>query len=128
VIEATVNTTVSTPAVWLIVIVASLSLGFWLTMIFVADRSQVRASGPRRTALGTWAGGSVAGGRADEFPGEAVHQPTRTPGSYQQGAGEAPNVPAQAEPTAMPRQRSGEADRAARSYAGPDDPEDEETR
>ena len=74
-VEATENTTVSAAGIWVIVIVASLALAFWLTAIFLADRSQVRASGPGPSVRSAWVGGSVAGERAEEVPDEAVHEP-----------------------------------------------------
>jgi hypothetical protein len=147
VIEAA-NTTTSTVGVWAIVIVAVSVLAFWLSAIVLADRSQARASGRSRIAgeagpalSGTWAGGSVAGAQAPEIPGEAVHEPivvreARTHGGQAADEavppGEAPtraDIPAQrgagGEP-AMPRQRTGDADRAERSYARRDTPDDEE--
>jgi hypothetical protein len=132
-VEATANTTVSTAGIWAIVIVASLALAFWLIMIFLADRSQVRASGPGPSVRGAWVGGSVAGERAEQVPDEAVHEPIGTQGRQAQDEsvpqGEMPtrdDLPAQ--PHAMPRQRAGEADRAARSHAGPGRPDDENPR
>jgi len=115
------NTTGSTAGIWAIVIVAVVALVTWLTAIMLADRSQVRASGPRvpgesRPAgssvsgtEGRWVGGSVGGARAPEIPGEAEHEPIETPGQH-----------------AMPRQRAGDADRAERRYAGPGTRDDEE--
>jgi hypothetical protein len=146
VIEAA-NTTASTAGTWAIVIVAVLALASWLTAVIFADRSQVRASGragvagePGPAVSGAWAGGSVAGAQAPEIPGEAVHEPIVVHEAGTQGGqagdqaappGEAPtraDIPAQ--PTAggehaMPRQRTGDADRATRSYAGRDKPDDE---
>ena len=119
-VEAT-NTTGTTAGIWAIVIVAVVALATWLTAIILADRSQVRASGPRvpgesrptdrsvSGAEGRWVGGSVAGAQAPEIPGEAEHEPIETPGQ-----------------PAMPRQRTGEADRAGSSFAGPGTRDDEE--
>jgi hypothetical protein len=148
------QTTGTTAGIWAIVITMTLLLAFWLSAIALADRSQARASGRSRlasgagTALGgVWAGGSVAGARAPEIGDEAVHEPIlsgHVPGEEARGRHArddeaAPpeetstrvNVPAQ--PTAgrharpdMPQQRSGEGDRAERSYAGQATPEDEE--
>src|SRR6185312_6538581 len=149
------QTSVSPAGIWAIVIVMVLVLAFWLTAIVLADRSQARASGRARLASGTgpalggaWAGGSVAGARAPEIPDEAVHEPIVTsgeaPGTEARGRharddeaashGQTPtraDVPAQ--PAAgrharpgMPRQRSGEGDRAERSHAGQATPDDEE--
>ena len=144
------QTSVSPAGIWAIVIVMVLVLAFWLTAIVLADRSQARASGRSRLASGTgpalggaWAGGSVAGARAPEIPDEAVHEPIVTSGEARgrharddeaASHGQTPtraDVPAQ--PAAgrharpgMPRQRSGEGDRAERSYAGQPTPEDEE--
>jgi hypothetical protein len=102
-VEATVNTTVSTAGIWAIVIVASLALAFWLIMIFLADRSQVRASGPGPSVRGAWVGSVPQG-----------EMPTRD------------DLPAQS--YGPPRQRTGEDDRAARDYAVPGRPDDEDPR
>jgi len=147
------QTSLSPAGIWGIVIAMTLLLAFWLTAIALADRSQARASGRSRLASGTalggaWAGGSVAGARAPEIADEPAHEPIVTsghaPGTEARGRHarddeaapqeETPtrvNVPAQ--PTAgrharpdMPQQRSGEGDRAERSYAGQPTPEDEE--
>lgn len=149
------QTTGTTAGIWAIVIVAVCALAFWLTAVMLADRSQARASGRARLAGdtrpalgGAWAGGSVAGARAPEIPDEAVHEPVvtpaGTPGAEARGRhardeeaapqGETPtraDIPAQRTPgrherPAMPRQRTGEADRAERSYAGQAAPDDEE--
>jgi hypothetical protein len=115
VIEAA-NTNASPAGIWAIVIVAVLALAFWLSAIFLADRSQVRASGRSRAALsGAWVGASVPGPRVAEAPQGEV--PTRT---------DIPAQPTAAGEHAMPRQRAGDADRAERSYAGRDTPDDEE--
>jgi len=112
------RTTASPAEIWAIVIVAVTVLAFWLTAIMLADRSQVRASGPRgrggeseAIGPGMWAGGSLAGAQAPEIPEEAVHEPVVSP---------------TASGHSMPRQRTGESDRAERSYAGPDTPDGEE--
>jgi hypothetical protein len=140
------RTTASTGATWAIVIVAVSVLAFWLIAVYLADRSQVRASGRARAATytGAWAGGSVAGAQAAEIPEEAVHEPIVTPGRHVRDEpnpqGEAPmraDVPAQpgeapaqpaAEPGrhAMPTQRTGDADRAERSRAGQGAPDEED--
>jgi hypothetical protein len=121
------KTTGSTADIWAIVIVAVVALATWLAAIMLADRSQVRASGPARApgeagpvGPGSWAGGSVAGARAPEIPGEAAHEPVRTPGrpARDESAREG-EMPTSADMHAMPRQRTGEADRAERSQAGP---------
>jgi hypothetical protein len=146
VIEAA-NTTASTAGIWAIVIVAVLALAFWLVAVILADRSQVRASGragiagePGPALSGAWAGGSVAGAQAPEIPGEAVHEPILVQEAGAQSGqagdeavppGEAPtraDIPAQRPEGgkhAMPRQRAGDADRAARSHTGRDTPDDE---
>jgi hypothetical protein len=98
------QTTVAPVGIWAIVIVAVLLLGFWLTAVMLADRSQVRASGRARSAGASW---RVTGGEAVP-PGET---PTRADIPVQPG----PERPG------MPRQRTGDADRAARSHARPDD-------
>ena len=98
------QTTVGPAGIWAIIIVAVVLLGLWLTAISLADRSQVRASGRARTARTSW---PVTGSEAVP-PGEA---PTRA---------DIPVQPAPERP-GMPRQRTGDADRAARSYASPGD-------
>jgi hypothetical protein len=92
---AEAHTTASTGAIWVIIIVATVALAFWLVAINLADRSQVRASGPAPAPAGTPAGGRVSGGQAEEIPTRAD----------------------------LPAQRTGDADRAARSYAALDDEE-----
>jgi hypothetical protein len=175
------RTTASPAAIWTIVIVAVVVLAAWLTAIFLADRSQVRASGQSRpgtmakpalgstwareglageteaasgeaefVSSGRWAGGSLPGADAPEVPGEAVHEPIGVKGQYtgdeavpegdiptrvdlpvqSRGPDAMPAESAQARPTGlhtMPAQRSGEADRAERSYAGPPPPDEGET-
>ena len=144
------QTLLSPAGIWVIVIVMTLLLAFWLSAIALADRSQARASGRARlagdtrpTLSGTWAGGSVAGAQAPEIPEEAVHEPIVTsgdaPGAEARGrhardegaATTRTDIPGQQTPgrherPEMPRQRSGEADRAERSYAGQPTPDDEE--
>ncbi len=147
------QTTVSAAGLWTIVVVMTILLAFWLSAIALADRSQARASGRARLAGGTkpalrgaWAGGDVAGAPAPGIPGEPAPEPAMT------GAADAPATEAQGrhagdeavprgepragrpaqrtagrhERPAMPRQRSGEADRAGRSYAGQAAPDDGE--
>ena len=111
------------------------------------------ASGEADAAThGGWAGGSLPGANAPEIPGEAFHEPIGVRGRYV-GHGSVPegdiptrvDLPAQsrgpdarpAEPTrpqaqsqpterpTMPAQRSGDADRAERSYTGQPPDEDE---
>ena len=108
-----VQTTVSPLGIWAIVIVAVVLLAFWLVAITLADRSQVRASGRARMAGeigpasdGPWAGGSAAGEQAARLPDEAANEPI---GRH-----------------AVPTQRTGDADRAARSHAAPAPPDGEE--
>jgi hypothetical protein len=121
------QTTVAPAGIWAIAVVAVLLLGFWLTAVMLADRSQARASGRARMAgealpasEDAWASGSVPGQRSAEIPQGEV--PTRA---------DMPAQPAAGQPTAaglptMPRQRTGDADRAARSDAGRDTADDEE--
>jgi hypothetical protein len=144
------RTTGSPAAIWAIVVVAVVLLAFWLAAVMLADRSQVRTSGRARmlgavgpvsggaVSGGTWTGGSVAGQRAEEIPGEPVHEPIGAPGGRPaDGAappGETPtraDIPAQAGQPAdgrrpLPAQRTGDADRAARSHARPGTQEDDE--
>jgi hypothetical protein len=110
------RTTASPAATWAIVIVAVAALAFWLTMIYLADRSQVRASGRARAA--TWP--SYPGAWASDAPVPQGETPTRADIPAQPAAGGArPDRPA------MPAQRTGDADRAERSYAGPGTPDEE---
>src|ERR1700722_11099547 len=74
------RTTASTGAIWAIVVVAVVALAFWLVAIYLADLSQVRASGRARAATwtvsaGPWAGGSMADERAGEIPEQAAPEP-----------------------------------------------------
>jgi hypothetical protein len=105
-----VQTNVSPAGIWAIVIVAVVLLAFWLTAITLADRSQVRASGRARMAGeigpasdGPWVGGSATDEQATQLREEAVPEPI---GRH-----------------AVPTQRTGDADRAARSYAAPAPPD-----
>jgi len=125
------QTTVSAGGIWTIVIVMVLLLAFWLAAITLADRSQVRASGrARRAGTGMGAGGLGAAQARESGPGplaaEIPRQAARAPGGTDRGAG----VPPGEAPTRvdLPAQRPGDADRAARSYAGPDDDRDEAPR
>jgi hypothetical protein len=182
-----VRTNQSTFGIWVIVVVAMISLAAWLVGVYVADNYQTRLSRQRRRmgapgAVLTQAGvsaASVPGQRRDagqpepepgpepapettpetvaargrharppeyyaaaDFYGVADYKAAeKTPaGSRETSArgvadpetgGQAdaptrPDLPAQpAEPTstgrhAMPAQRSGDSDRAERTYAGPD--------
>jgi len=130
------QTTVSAGGIWTIVIVMVLLLAFWLAAITLADRSQVRASGrARRAGTGMGAGGlgaaqareSGPGPLAAEIPRQAARAPAGAPGG---GADRGAGVPPGEAPTRvdLPAQRPGDADRAARSYAGPDDDRDEAPR
>jgi hypothetical protein len=95
------KTTATTGEIWVIVIVAVVALAFWLTAIALADRSQVRASGPRVPVepgrFGGWIGGSFPGAQDPQIPGEAEHEPIETPDWHERHE--------------VPRQRTGEADR-----------------
>lgn len=106
----------STAGTWAIVIVAVVALAFWLGGIFVADHMQVRASGRSRPETwGSYTGASnedsVAGEQAAEIPEQAAHE----------------QAPQAETPTpSMPRQRTGEGDRAERSYASQRAPDEED--
>jgi hypothetical protein len=159
-----VRTTASTAGIWVIVVVAVGLLAFWLSAIFLADRSQVRASGRYRQNVAAGlasgederAGAGLSGEQAAAVPDAMVNEPAGVRGrpareeSVPEGdiptradlpvqpTGPHP-VPAQlagrdempAQPAgkhAMPAQRTGDTDRAERTYAGPSAPdEDEET-
>ena len=153
-----VRTTASPAAIWAIVIVAVVTLAAWLTAIMLADRYQVRTSGRWRVtgefgavSRDRWAEGSLPGADAPEASGEAVHEPVGAGSTYardgsvsqgdiptrvdlpaqSRGPDAMPAESAQARPTGrhtMPAQRSGEADRAERSYTGPPPDEDEPDR
>ena len=103
----------SPAATWAIVIVAVVVLAFWLTMIYVADRSQVRASGRAQAAAWPTYPGAWAPVPPEEAPTRA-DLPAQPP-----AAAERPAMPT------MPAQRTGDADRAERSYAGPVPPDEE---
>jgi hypothetical protein len=114
------QTTVAPAGIWAIVIVAVLLLGFWLTAVMLADRSQVRASERARMA---GAAREPIGPRGGHARGEEIPQgevPTRADIPAQPGQPTAAGLPA------MPRQRTGDADRAARSDAGRGVADDEE--
>ena len=144
------RTTASTGAIWAIVIVAVVVLAFWLVAIYLADRSQVRASGRARPETwpayaGPWARGGMAGDQAARDP--RAGGPASPPGRRGRHARDEPaaedetptlaDIPAQpaagsAQPGAapgrhaMPAQRTGDADRAERSRAGQGTPEQED--
>jgi hypothetical protein len=143
------RTTASTGATWAIVIVAVSALAFWLVAIYLADRSQVRASGRARAE--TWpayagqsARGGMAGDEAARIPEQASRDTAGARGRHARdepaAEGETPtraDIPAQpaagsAQPGAapgrhaMPTQRTGDADRAERSRAGQGTPEQED--
>jgi hypothetical protein len=143
------RTTASTGATWAIVIVSVSVLAFWLAAIYLADRSQVRASGRARPETwpayeGPWARGGMAGEQAAQVPEQAVREPADARGRHARDEtappGEAPtrvDIPAQpgeasAQPAAesgrhaMPTQRTGDADRAERTRAGQGTPDDED--
>ena len=136
------RTTASTGAIWAIVIVAVVALAFWLVAIYLADRSQVRASGRARAATwpvypGPWARGGMAGDQAVQVPEQAVREPADARGRHARdeaaAPGEAPtrvDIPAQPAAGsgrhAMPTQRTGDADRAERSRTGQGTPEQED--
>jgi hypothetical protein len=143
-----VRTTTSTFGIWVIVVVAVVILAVWLVGISVADNIQARESrrwwqrlhGPE-AALG---GGqeAVVGGIPAQAPppepeavaGRGRHaKPTIDgTGDFRRDAAEAdwrtdalirPDGPTGAAPTgrhALPAQRTGDADQAERSLAGPD--------
>jgi hypothetical protein len=136
------RTTASPAGIWAIVIVAVVVLAFWLAAIYLADRSQVRASGRSRAEVwpayaGSWARGDMAGEQAAEIPEQAARESADARGGY---AGDAPAPPGEA-PTradipaqpaagggrpAMPAQRTGDADRAEHSNTGQGAQEDED--
>ena len=141
------RTTASTGAIWAIVIVAVVALAFWLVAIYLADRSQVRASGRARAATwpvyaGPWARGSMADEQAGEIPEQAAPEqaapePAEARGRHVRDEppteGETPtrvDIPAQPAAGsgrhAMPTQRTGDADRAERSRTGQGTPEQDQ--
>jgi hypothetical protein len=138
------RTTASTGAIWAIVIVAVVALVFWLVAIYLADRSQVRASGRARATTwpayaGPWARGSMADEQAGEIPEQAAPEPAEARGRHVRdepaAEGDTPtrvDIPAQPAAGsgrhAMPTQRTGDADRAERSRAGQGTPEEDQDR
>lgn len=138
------RTMASPAAIWAIVIVAVVALAFWLTAIYLADRSQVRASGRARAATwpvyaGPLARGSMADEQAGEIPEQAAAEQAEARGRHVRDEpateGETPtrvDVPAQPDAGsgrhAMPTQRTGDADRAERSRAGQGTPEEDQGR
>jgi hypothetical protein len=143
------RTTASTGATWAIVIVSVSVLAFWLVAIYLADRSQVRASGRARAATwpvyaGPWARGSMADEQAGEIPEQAAPEqaapePAEARGRHVRDEpateGETPtrvDIPAQPAAGsgrhAMPTQRTGDADRAERSRTGQGTPEEDQGR
>jgi hypothetical protein len=150
------RTMASPAAIWAIVIVAVVALAFWLTAIYLADRSQVRASGRARVATwpvyaGPWARGSMADEQAGEIPeqaaaGQAPEQAAPGQAAPEQAGArgrhvrdepateaETPtrvDIPAQPAAGsgrhAMPAQRTGDADRAERSRTGQGTPEQDQ--
>ena len=138
------RTTASTGATWAIVIVSVSVLAFWLVAIYLADRSQVRASGRARATTwpayaGQWAQGSMADEQAGEIPEQAAPEQAEARGRHVRDEpateGETPtrvDIPAQPAAGsgrhAMPAQRTGDADRAERSRAGQGTPEEDQGR
>lgn len=133
--------TTATPAeIWVIVVVAVGLLAFWLAAIMLADRSQARASGPypmlgeagsmpddALTAAST-PGGQDAGARgwpAEEEPVPEGDIPTR-PDLPAQPSGQEAMAAQPGGRHAMPAQRSGDADRAERSYTSPTAPDEDD--
>jgi hypothetical protein len=136
------QTTASPAAIWVMCVVMTVLAGFMVSGVLVADASQARASRRDRIARGigsasngAWVGGSVPGEQAAEIPEEAGHEPIGTQGRHARDEsipqGEVltrADLPAQEAlgRHAMPAQRTGDADRAARSHSGPGTPDDEE--
>jgi hypothetical protein len=119
-----VRTMISTFDIWVLMIVMVLLLAFWLTAIFLADRSQVLASGQswrsaRQGALadGVQAEGSLPGEQTAEVPGQAAPEPIGVAGRHaREGSvpeGDVPtrtDVPAQSGGRhAVPAQSAGQA-------------------
>ena len=120
---AEAQTTASTGAIWVIIIVATVALAFWLIAINLADRSQVRASSPARAPAGRPAGRSVSGEQAGEIPDTAVHEPVAVPAQGRPAPDESAPAGDIAPRADLPAQRTGDADRTARSHAARDDEE-----
>jgi hypothetical protein len=92
-----VRTTISTFDIWVLMVVMVALLAFWLTAIFLADRSQVLTSGQswrkaeREGVTGNaWTAGSLPGEQPAEIPGEAVHEPIGVQGRHARPAAEEP--------------------------------------
>jgi hypothetical protein len=137
-----VQTTASPAAIWVMCVVMSILAGFMVSGVLIADAQQARASRRARMAreLGSAFDGEqlgpglvdaqaeARGRRASDEPVPRGDVPTRA---------DLPTQPAQRQPAqrqpapgrhAMPAQRTGDADRAARHYAGPGTPDDDEGR
>jgi hypothetical protein len=99
-----VKTSTSTFGIWAIIVVAMVCLAVWLVGITVADNVQARES--RRwwrrlhAAAPVPAGARLAEAVTEPIPAQRTEEPPTRPD--------------------LPAQRSGDADRAERSLAGPD--------
>jgi len=134
-----VRTLASPLDIWIIVVVMVILLAFWLSAIMFADHVQGRASGHsgdpiENEALGAPAANAGLPGRhvrsenvpegyqIDEYETDArtrpdiIYTPPRPTGPARPASG-----------YAMPAQRSGDADRAERSHAGPPPSQGDET-
>jgi hypothetical protein len=134
-----VHTLASPLDIWIMVVVMVVLLAFWLSAIMVADQIQVRASGHsgdpiENEALGAPPANAGLPGRhvrsenvpeeyeIDEYESDTqtrpdvIFTPPRPTGPARPASG-----------YAMPAQRSGDADRAERSHAGPPPSRDDET-
>jgi hypothetical protein len=110
-----VRMTASPLDIWIMVVVVVLVLAFWLSAIYFADHIQARASGRFRAEM------TAAEARREAREGEA---PTRLDARSSPAR---PTGPARPEGGfVLPAPRSGEADQAARSYAGPRPPEEDD--
>jgi len=94
-----VQTTASPVAIWVMCVVMTILAGVMVSGVLIADAQQARESRRDRRAL------------------EQGDVPTRA---------DLPARPAAGGQHAMPAQRTGDADRAARSYAGPGTSDDAE--
>jgi hypothetical protein len=121
--DLAVKTSASPVEIWAIVIVAVGCLVFWLSMVYRADRHQVRASGrtPGLPELDE-ARDEYDFSVGYEIPAQRVAEPVAAGASMAEDAPTRPDLPVQTgEPMPgmpaprMPAQRSGEGDRAERS-------------
>jgi uncharacterized protein (DUF58 family) len=142
-----VQTTASPAAIWVMCVVMSILAGFMVSGVLIADAQQARASRRARMAreLGSAFDGEQLGPGLVDAQAEARGRHARDEPVPQGDVPTRADLPAQPTPQqptpqqstqrqptpgrhAMPAQRTGDADRAARHNAGPGTPDDDEGR